>query len=148
MSSPPIRSNQPLQAGRARRALHTLVSLAGWALFFYWWWLVLRRVAPAEVQFSLWFITISLVAIVLITALWAFHNVRLFRRKGARTRVTPAVQDSSRDSVGRPVGMPAVPEECLSASLILVRIEDGTKVYRPTILRSTLPRSRMVSAQP
>jgi hypothetical protein len=134
------RSREPLRAGPIRRVFHTLISLAGWALFLYWWWLVLQRVSPAEIRFTAWFVAISLVVIVLVTALWASHNLRLFQRKGARTQQRPGTQDSSRDSVGRPVGMPAVPEEYRTASMIVVRIEGGTKMYRPTIVRNPAPR--------
>lgn len=139
MTSPPPQPRQPLQAGRIRRAFHTLVALAGWVLFVYWWWLVFRRVSPTEIRFTLWFIAISFAAIVLVTALWAVHNVRLFRGKPARTHLKLVREDSSHDSIGRPVGMPAMPEECVTASLIVVRIEDGAKVYRPTIIRGTSP---------
>ena len=140
MISLPPQARKPLQAGPVRQAFHTLVALGGWVLFVYWWWLVFRRVRPTEIQFTLWFIALSLAAIVLVTALWAIHNVRLFRGKPARTQVRAVEQDSSRDSIGRPVGMPAVPEECFTASLIVIRIEDGSKVYRPTVIRGTPPR--------
>src|SRR5690349_14935307 len=130
MPTPIILPRQPLRGGPGRRAFHSLVALAGWVLFVYWWWLVLQRVTRTEVRFTLWFIVLALVVIVVATMLWAFHNVRLFRRKGARRQVPVATQDSSHDSIGRPVGMPAVPEECRTASLIVVRIEDGSKVYR------------------
>jgi hypothetical protein len=129
-----------LQAGPIRRAFHTLVALGGWVLFVYWWWLVFRRVSATEIRFTLWFLAISVAAIVLVTVLWAIHNVRLFKSKPARTHLKLVDEDSSHDSIGRPVEMPAVPEECLTASLIVVRIEDGSKVYRPTIIRSLPPR--------
>ena len=131
---------EPLRAGPIRRMFHTLIALAGWALFLFWWWLVIQRVSAAEIRFTAWFVAVSLVVIVLVTALWASHNLRLFRRKGARTQLRAGTQDSSHDSVGRPVGMPAVPEEYRPASLIVVRIEGGTKVYRPTIVRNPAPR--------
>ncbi len=131
-SQPPAR--QPLVAPPARRAVHLLIALAGWALFVWWWWLVVRRVSQAEIQFTLVFIGVSLLVIVGLTALWAFHNRALFRRRGARTNVRAVPEDFSRDTLGRPVGLPPVPEECLAASVIVVRIEDGRKVYRPTVI--------------
>lgn len=140
MTSPPPHAREPIQAGPVRSAFHALVVFGGWVLFVYWWWLVYQRVSPAEIRFTMWFIALSLVAIVLVTMLWAVHNVRLFRGKTARTNVRAVHQDSSHDTIGRPVGMPAVPEECVTASLIVVRIEDGSKVYRPTIIRSVPPK--------
>jgi cytoskeletal protein RodZ len=131
------RSREPLRASPIRRVLHTLIAVAGWVLFGYWWWLVMQRVSQAEVRFTAWFVAIALVVIVLVTALWASHNLRLFKRKGPRTQLRPSAHDGSRDTIGRPVGMPAVPDEYRSASLIVVRIEDGIKVYRPTITRQT-----------
>jgi hypothetical protein len=140
MTTPPSGHKGPLVAGPIRRVFHTLVALGGWVLFVYWWWLVFRHVSPTAIRFTLWFLALSLAAIVLVTALWAIHNVRMFRRKAARTHVRSVHEDSSHDSIGRPVGLPAIPEECLTASLIVVRIEDGSKVYRPTIIRTAPPK--------
>lgn len=136
MSSPPRPQVQPIHGSPARRAFHAVLALAGWVLFVWWWVIVLGRVSALEVRFTLWFLVISLAAIVLVTALWAVHNLRLVRRKTARTHVREVTPDQSRDTVGRPLGFPAVPEECRAASLIVVRIEDGSKVYRPTIIRT------------
>lgn len=122
---------EPLQAEPARRALHTVLAIAGWVMFAYWWWLVFRRVNPTEVRYTLWFIAIALALIVLVTTLWALHNLRVFRRLGPRTKLREVREDFSRDVVGRPVEMPAVPEECLTADVIVVRIIDGTKLYEP-----------------
>jgi len=128
---------QPLVAPPARRAVHLALALAGWVLFVWWWWLVVRRVSGAEIRFTLLFIAVSLLVIVGVTALWAFHNRAVFRRKGARTRVREIAGDFARDTLGRPVGLPTVPDECLQASVIVVRIEDGRKVYRPTVIRQS-----------
>jgi hypothetical protein len=130
MTAPPPSSLQPIVAGPVRRAFHTLVSLAGWVLFVYWWWIVFRRVSPVEVRFTMWFIGLALVAIVLSTALWAAHNVRVFRRKGPRTKLREIAEDYSHDTVGRRVDMPGVPGDCASAPLVIIRIVDGAKVYR------------------
>jgi hypothetical protein len=126
---------QPLVAPPARRAVHLAIAFAGWALFAWWWWLVVRRVSGTEIRFTLLFIAVALLVIVGVTAIWALHNRAVFRRKGARTRVRDVPGDFTRDTLGRPVGLPTVPEECLYASVIVVRIEDGRKVYRPTVIR-------------
>ena len=140
MPSPPTIPHQPLVAGPVRRAFHTLVALVGWVLFLYWWWIVFRRVNPTEVRFTLWFIGLAMVAIVLSTALWAGHNLRVFRRKGPRTQLRAITPDYSHDSVGRRVDMPGVPADCLTAPVVVVRIEDGAKVYLPVMPHGAAPR--------
>ena len=121
----------PIQAGTPRRVLHTVVALAGWALFAYWWWLVSRRVSEQEVRFTLVLIAIALGVIVLLTAAWVLHNVRIFRNRGPRLHLRSVVQDYSHDTVGRNVRMPLVPEDCLSAAVVKVRLQEGAKVYVP-----------------
>ncbi|HTR96918.1 MAG TPA: hypothetical protein VMH61_03365 [Candidatus Acidoferrales bacterium] len=122
-------SAPPMLAGPLRRVFHTLLAVAGWALFGYWWWIVARRVSASEVRFTVLFIAFSLVAIVLVTAAWALHNLRVFRRRGARKALRDVPIDLSHDGVGREVLLPTLPEECRTAKLIEVRIRDGFKVY-------------------
>lgn len=122
---------EPIQAEPLHRVLHTVIAVAGWVLFIYWWWLVFRRVNATEVRYTLWFIAIALVVIVFVTALWAVHNLRVFKRRGPRTTVRDVPEDFSRDSVGRPVNMPRLPQECLTAEVVAVRIADGAKIYEP-----------------
>ena len=121
----------PFRAAPARRALHALIALAGWVLFLYWWWLVARRVSQQEIRYTVVFIAIALVVIVGLTAVWAFHNVRIFRKRGARRRVREVTPDLSHDSVGREVRLPVVPGDCRTATIVAVRIQDGVKVYAP-----------------
>ena len=78
MHAPPTLSQQPIVGGPVRRALHTLIALAGWVLFIYWWWIVFRRVSPGEVRWTMWFIGLAMAAIVLSTALWAIKALALF----------------------------------------------------------------------
>jgi len=130
MPTPQANPIGPLESGPIRQAIHILFIIAGWCLFVWWWWLVLQRVSRTEIEFTGWFIALSLVVIVLSTSLWAFHNVRLFRRKGPRQKLREVTTDLTHDTVGRPVDMPALPEECLTAREIMIRIENGTKVYR------------------
>lgn len=130
MHAPPTLSQQPIVGGPVRRALHTLIALAGWVLFIYWWWIVSRRVSPSEVRWTMWFIGLAMAAIVLSTALWAAHNLRVFRRKGPRTQLRDITPDFTHDTVGRRIDMPGVAGDCLTAAIVVVRIEDGAKVYR------------------
>jgi hypothetical protein len=119
----------PFRAGPVRRAFHTLVAVAGWALFLYWWWLVAHRVGRQEVVFTLVFIAIALGLIVGLTALWAFHNLRIFEKRGNRRQVSHVTAAPSEDSVGRHVQLPTLPEDCRNSPIVTVRIHDGDKVY-------------------
>jgi hypothetical protein len=131
MANDPAQPRLPIHAGPSRRAFHTLVSLAGWALFAYWWWLVAQRVSAHEIRFTLLVIGIALGVILVLTALWVLHNIRIFRVRGPRQQMRPVTQDSSRDTVGRNVRFPALPEDCLSAAIVDVRIREGVKIYLP-----------------
>ena len=130
---------EPLQAEPLRRIFHTVIAVAGWVLFLYWWWLVFRRVNDTEVSYTLWFIAIALYIIVAVTVVWALHNVLIFRRRGPRTKVREVQEDFSRDTVGRPVNMPKLSQECLDADVVVVRIADGTKIYEPLDSTNTTP---------
>ena len=140
MPATPTTKREPLEAGPVRRVVHSLLALAGWVVFVYWWWLVFRRVNATEVRYTLWFIAIALVVIVFVTMLWAVHNVRLFRKRGPRTQPRQVREDFSHDTVGRPVNMPAVPTDCLTAGIIVVRIEGDAKVYQPIAVRAVTRR--------
>ena len=131
MANDPAQPKCPLHAGPSRRAFHTLVAIAGWALFVYWWWLVVQRVSAHEIRFTLLVIGIALGVILVLTALWVVHNVRIFRIRGPRQQMRSVAQDSSHDTVGRNVQFPEVPEDCLSAAVVHVRIRDGVKLYLP-----------------
>lgn len=130
MPTPPASRTGPLESGPVRQVIHIVFIIAGWCLFVWWWWLVMQRVSRAEMEFTGWFIALSLVVIVLSTSLWAFHNVRLFRRKGPRQNLRVVTADLTHDTVGRPVDMPEVAEECLTSREIVIRIEGDKKVYR------------------
>ena len=91
----------PRVASRGRRVFHTLIALAGWALFVYWWWIVVHRVSLHEVRFTVLFVLVALVLCVAITGLWVLHNLSIFRRRGQRTKVREATLDYSRDPLGR-----------------------------------------------
>jgi hypothetical protein len=147
MPGSPYEKRVPVQADPARRVLHTLIAIAGWVLFVYWWWLVFQRVNTTEVRYTLWSIVLALLVIVLVTALWALHNLMLYRRHGPRTKVREVPEDFSHDSVGRPVNMPMLPQECLTSGIVVVRIADGTKLYEPLASTETTPVPSRLKAQ-
>jgi hypothetical protein len=121
----------PTEASPARRALHTLIALAGWALFAYWWTVVFARVSHSEIRFTVIFVLVSLVASIAITGLWVLHNVSIFRRKGPRTGVREVTLDYTHDPLGRPVTFDSTPQALLSAPAVRVRIDAGGKSFRP-----------------
>jgi hypothetical protein len=129
-ASPPPRQS-PLEADLGHRLLHGAIAVVGWVLFCWWWWLVFRRLNLADVNATVWFVTISAVLIVGTTSLWAAHNLYLFLRKGPRTRVREVTEDLSHDVLGRPIVLPDDPAVIRSASIVLVRIEGGQKIYAP-----------------
>lgn len=122
-------SRPPTQASPPRRVFHTLVAIAGWVLFVYWWWLVFRRVSESEMRFTLFFISIALIIIVLLTVIWALHNASIYRSRGPRTKVRTVPPDFSHDRIGREVQFPTMPNACLNSAVVRVRIQDGAKVY-------------------
>jgi len=121
----------PIEADLGHRLLHGLIAVVGWVLFCWWWWLVFRRLNLADVNATVWFVTISAVIIVGTTSLWAAHNLYLFLRKGPRTKVREVVADLSHDTLGRPILLPEDPTTIRSASIVVVRIEGGRKSYEP-----------------
>ena len=126
-ASSPIRP--PLQATPARRVFHTLIAIAGWALFVYWWWLVFHRVSRHEVRFTILFVVLSLLAIVLTTSLWAWHNARIYRRKGPRKKIRETPPDFSHDRVGRTVSFDAAAGAVRSAPIVRLHCETTGKRY-------------------
>jgi hypothetical protein len=134
MASKPPDIRAPLEAPPARQFLHGVIAAAGWVLFVWWWWIVLQRISVFEIRFTAWFLAISLVIIAGVTTLWAMHNQRIFQQKGARTGLQVVEEDHSRDVLGCPVEFPASPEDCLIASVVVVRFEEGRKIYHPALL--------------
>ena len=56
----------PKQASRWRRVFHTLIAATGWAVFAYWWTIVVGRVSPHEVRFTVLFVLGSFVLCILV----------------------------------------------------------------------------------
>ena len=130
----PPDSRAPLEAPPARQFLHGVFAASGWVMFVWWWWIVLQRVSMFEIRFTVWFLAVSLVIIAGVTAVWAVHNRRIYQQKGARTGLRVIEEDHSRDVLGRPVEFPPSPEDCLTASVVIVRVEKDRKVYHPALI--------------
>ncbi len=118
------------EAGRARQALHVLLAVAGWVLFFYWWSIVLRDVDPRQVRFTVLFVGIALVVVVAATVAWVVHNLSIFKRRGARTHVRPVAEDVTEDTLGRPLQFDLDRDAIRAAPMVRVVLDGGRKVYR------------------
>jgi uncharacterized membrane protein len=132
MTDRPNPNTPPIVAGPARRVFHTLLAIAGWAVFIYWWWIVFHRVSRHEVRFTAVFIAISLAVIVLATLAWAWHNLRIFERKGPRTAIRDTKHEFTHDGVGRPVSFPPGGPDRTTAPVIYVRWTEEGKRYDPS----------------
>ena len=121
----------PTEASLGRRVFHTLVALAGWAIFAYWWTIVVHRVGRSEVRFTVLFILASFVICVTLTGLWVLHNRAIFRRKGARTAIREATLDYSHDPLGAAVTFEAPGPALLTAPIVRVLFEQDRKLFRP-----------------
>ena len=137
MTDRPTLIPKPIEAGPARKVLHALITIVGWLLFLYWWWIVFHRVSGQEVRFTALFIVISLAIIVLVTLAWAWHNLRIFKRRGARQHNRDTQADFSHDGVGRNVVYPVGGIDLKTAPVVRVRFIEGEKRYE---LLGSVPR--------
>src|SRR4029450_9791406 len=74
---------------------------------------------------------LSLAIIVLMTLVWAWHNLRIFRQRGARKRMREATADFSHDGLGRPVDYSDRGLDPLSPPVVYVRLIGDGKPYEP-----------------
>jgi len=126
----------PRQATARRRMVHAIVALLGWGIFIYWWWLVFHRVSRREIVYTGIFIAAATAITIPVTGLWSLHNMRIFRRKGARTHVRTAQEDYSRDVLSRTVSFGGGLEQVKGASLVRVRVGEKDKTYLSSGQRS------------
>ncbi len=132
-------SPEPLQqAGPVRRTIHYVFALLGWVLFGYWWWVVLGRTGSNQIVWTLAFIGISLAVIVLVTALWVVHNVRIFRKKGPRLHQGARPVEQRQGAPGLPPMSVRKDADLLTSPVVQVVVEGGLKSYRTGGLPSGL----------
>lgn len=131
-SGPPPRAES--EARPARRLLHHLMALAGWTLFVYWWWVVFQRVSETEIRFTLVFIALALVLVVVLTVFWVVHNRAIWKRKGPRLKPIENPGFVKRDSLGRRVRFAEARPKLVESSLVRVDVEETEKVYYHGIL--------------
>jgi hypothetical protein len=134
----PLGPRPPTQASVGRRVFHLLVALAGWVLFVWWWIIVLWRVDHHQVRITGIFVGVTLLVCVVLTTVWTYHNLRIWRHRGPRTQVRESQEDYARDRLGRSVAFKGDEHQLKNDPVIVVRMEHEGKVYRP----SSAPQSR------
>ncbi len=110
-----------------RGVCHALVALGAWVLFFYWWDEVLAFTRSRDVFVVLVFLAVAVSATTLLNLVWVGHNVRIYRRKGPRTRVPHVSQDRESDSLGRPIRLPASGSIC-RCPVVTVTVNEKEKI--------------------
>lgn len=91
-----------------RDALHVLLILCVWALFFYWWGLVLPATfLPEAARALLYILSICLLAS-LLTLGWVRYNLGIYRRKGPRRNVPEVREIFDADALGRKIIHPGL----------------------------------------
>jgi hypothetical protein len=116
-------------SGWFRRLVHVISLIAGWALFGWFWWHVIAT-QSFDHRLLVWLIGGSLVLLPLVTVIWVLHNVAIFRAKGPRRQVRERELQYPQDWMGRRVeaDWPAL----RAAQAINIRLDNGTKQYRPS----------------
>ncbi len=131
-------AEKPVDSGRfsrerswsVRGVCHALVALGAWVLFFYWWNEVLGFTRGRDVILVLIFLGVTVSVTTLINLVWVGHNVRIFRRKGPRTRIPEVSQERDCDSLGRPIRLTA-PESIRRCPVVTVSADEKEKSLKP-----------------
>ncbi len=76
------------------------------------------------------FLGVTVSATTLINLVWVGHNVRIFRRKGPRTRVPEVSQERDNDSLGRPIRLTA-PGSLRRCPVVTVSADEKEKIMMP-----------------
>ncbi len=107
-----------------RDALHVLIVLGGWVLFFTWWGEVLHFTSLPDAAVAI----LVILGVSLVTALgtmgWVRYNLGIYRRKGPRRTVTDVREDAGTDALGRPLVHPGV-DRLRKARRITVSMTEG-----------------------
>ncbi len=130
-------AEKPIDSGKFSRArswslrevCHAIVAVGAWVLFFYWWDEVLGFTRSRDVVAVLVFIGIAVSVTTLINLVWVGHNVRIFRRKGPRTRVPEVSQERDSDALGRPIRLPA-PGSLRRCPLVTISADEKEKIMK------------------
>ena len=117
-----------------RQALHIAIGIAFWLLLVALWILLALdgKASGAAFRDTGMMLAALMGAVLALTIWWIRHNVRIYRRKGARRGrpLSPARTDE--DRLGRDVdwAMPGGPLTALTERHLIVEIAGGLKTYR------------------
>lgn len=112
-----------------------LVGVLFWLVMIFMWVILVRqhKAGPANITYSVQYLSIVTGAVLSITIWWIRHNQRIFRKKGPRRARAEIPPNLGEDRLGRPVTW-AVRGGTYQASrarhLVVDVEEDGRKVYR------------------
>jgi hypothetical protein len=107
-----------------RDAMHVLIVMAGWVLFFMWWGQVLRITSLPDAALAV----LVILSVSLLTALatvgWVRYNLGIYRRKGPRRTVPDVPEGADADILGRKLSHPGV-ERLRASRLVTVSLTEG-----------------------
>jgi hypothetical protein len=107
-----------------RDAIHVLLVLGGWALFFLWWGQVLRVTSLPETALAVLVILSVSLLTSLLTVGWVRYNLGIYRRKGPRRTVPDVQEHVGADALGRKLVHPGV-EALRAARVVTVSLAEG-----------------------
>ncbi len=113
-----------------RGAFHGLVALCGWILFVYWWRRVTPQITETDATAALVFIASTFLVTLVITLSWVSYNVRIYRRKGPRTRLPDVSDNRDTDFLGRPIDGPD-DGSVRKAQVIVIAVDGERKSVLP-----------------
>ncbi len=131
-----VRSGKGIPLARSDRrltvrgAFHGLIALSGWILFFYWWRRVVPQITQTDATAALLFIAATFLVTLAVTLWWVSYNIRIFRRKGPRTRLPDVLEDRDADVLGRAIDGPG-DRSLRQAQVIVIAVDGERKSVRP-----------------
>lgn len=111
-----------------RAALHVLISLVLWGVFFYHWELVTRGAIGRGSVLAMQVMAVLISVGAVVTFWWVIHNLRIGRSDRRRGPPQVGAESLSHDTLGRPVAAPPLPR-LKQARQIDVEVADGRKIY-------------------
>lgn len=127
----PERNNkqfQPEAGSPPRMAFHVAIAVAGWILFAFSWRAVGERGLSSGVIISLIAMAIFLAIVIIITALWIMHNLKISRNDRRTGNMTVADVPYHQDKIGHTIKGESF-DSLRSADMIEVAVKDGKKIY-------------------
>ena len=113
-----------------RGLFHGLIALCGWILFVYWWHRVIPQITRRDASAAAIFIASTFVVTLVVTLVWVYYNIKLFRRKGPRRRLPDVPENRDVDFLGRSIDRPD-DVSLLKAHVIVIAVDGERKSIAP-----------------